>query len=336
MRFFDSNFLMWRTPWRKASVALTSRMHISITALTIGFFLIGCHPEPETVSRSALFEKFESLGSFGTGAGQFNKPRSVAVDGRGIVHAVDMTGRVQRFNSKGRYLGMWQAPETLKGRPKGMGIDHNGNLMLVEPHYQRISHFDSDGKLLKTWGKTGPSEGELLFPRAVDADSTGFLFVCEYLSVQRIQKFDFEGHGIKSWGKEGTGPSEFRRPEGLGIDREGNVYIADSCNHRIQKFSNDGVFLAQFGKPGKGLGELHYPYDVKIDASGQIFVCEFGNSRIQVFSKDMTPIETIGELGDGEWNFRNPWGIALDPDHHLWVADGMNHRLVKLTRRQKR
>jgi len=284
---------------------------------------------------SKIFERFESIGSFGTGAGQFNKPRSVAVDGAGIVHVADMTGRIQRFDARGRYLGAWQAPDVLQGRPKGMGVDKEGHLMLVEPHYQRVTHFDSGGKPLFTWGRSGKAAGELAFPRAIIADSSGNFFVCEYLDVQRIQKFDARRNFLKAWGAEGSGTSQFRRPEGLGVDRENHVYVADSCNHRIQKFSADGTFLSEFGSAGTGLGRLNYPYDVKTDSLGRIYVCEFGNSRIQVFSPQGVAIEIIGGAGAGDWQFRNPWGIALDADENLFVADSMNHRIAKLVRRGK-
>jgi DNA-binding beta-propeller fold protein YncE len=296
--------------------------------------LIGCGPSASSPSK--LFSKFETVGSFGTGPGQFNKPRSVAVDSRGNVFAVDMTGRVQRFDLKGNYQGSWQAPETNLGRPKGMGIDHEGRLMVVEPHYQRVTHFDFNGKPTRAWGKKGPLPGDLEFPRSVAADPKGNLFVCEYLQVQRIQKFDLQARFISSWGFEGSKPSEFRRPEGLTVDTEGNVYAADSCNHRVQKFSNDGKFLCEFGRAGKQLGELSYPYDVRVDREGTIYVCEFGNSRIQIFSKEGLPIETVGKEGTSEWEFRNPWGVALDPENNLWIADAMNHRLVKLSRRRNK
>jgi DNA-binding beta-propeller fold protein YncE len=302
---------------------------ISIIGLCCVFFASGCH-QSSSRNTSKIFDRFEVVGSFGTGVGHFNKPRSIAVDRKGVVHVVDMTGRVQRFDSSGQYLNFWQAPETTLGRPKGMGIDQIGNLILVEPHYQRITHFDSYGKPIRTWGKKGNAPGELAFPRAVVADSKGNLFICEYLEVQRIQKFDAQANFIKTWGSDGAGPSEFRRPEGLGVDGDDNIYVADSCNHRIQKFSNNGEFISQFGKPGTGLGELNYPYDVKVDQKGRVYVCEFGNNRIQIFSLKGEPLEIIGGEGSGEWQFYNPWGIALDSENNLWVADAMNHRVIKL------
>ena len=47
--------------------------------------------------KSRFFERAQIIGSRGVGIGEFNKPRSVAVDLQDNVYAVDMTGRVQKF-----------------------------------------------------------------------------------------------------------------------------------------------------------------------------------------------------------------------------------------------
>ena len=92
------------------------------------------------------------IGSRGVGIGEFNKPRSVACDTNGNVYAVDMTGRVQKFSPDGTFLLTWQMPETTLGKAKGMGRDRDGNIIVVEPHYQRVNHYAPDGRLVAQWG----------------------------------------------------------------------------------------------------------------------------------------------------------------------------------------
>jgi len=60
----------------------------------------GCSPTDDSRANrveSRLFERAEVIGSRGVGLGEFNKPRSLAVDLQDNVYAVDMTGRVQKF-----------------------------------------------------------------------------------------------------------------------------------------------------------------------------------------------------------------------------------------------
>jgi ABC-type spermidine/putrescine transport system permease subunit II/DNA-binding beta-propeller fold protein YncE len=312
----------------------------SVVVGGLGLLLLttGCELANPGMTRieSRFFSSVEIIGSRGNGAGQFNKPRSVAVDRESNLYVVDMTGRVQKFSADGAFLLQWQMPQTDKGRPKGMGTDPEGNIIVVEPHYSRVNHFAPDGRLMRQWGRSGTNAGELAFPRAVAVNSRGELLVSEYGVTERVQRFDPAGQRLlQVIGQEGSLPGEFSRPEGLGVDALDRVYIADSCNHRIQFFSPHGHLLGTFGKAGTGIGEMSYPYDVRVDAEGRVYVCEFGNSRIQVFDPEHRPIEVLGGPGSAPEQLSNPWSIALDPMGNLYVADAGNHRVVKYIRNQR-
>ena len=299
--------------------------------------LTGCAPNAPTDQaplRSQLFKRVQIIGSRGVGVGQLNKPRSVAVDTQDNLYVVDMTGRVQKFSSNGVFLLSWQMPQTSLGKPKGMGRDRDGSIVVLEPHYQRVNVFSPEGKLVAQWGKHGTNAGELMMPRAVAVNSRREVFLSEYGLVERVQKFAPRGEKLLgSFGHPGNAPGEFNRPEGLCVDAQDRIYVADSCNHRIQVFSSDGKFLRAYGKAGKGKGELSYPYDICVDAAGRQYVCEFGNSRIQVFDASDQPLEIIGGPGLAPGEFSNPWGVALDSAGNLYVADSQNHRVQKLIRK---
>lgn len=299
--------------------------------------LAGCQPSADAPSArldSRFFARADVIGGRGNALGQFSKPRSVAVDRQDNLYAVDMTGRVQKFSSTGQYLLSWQMPETDLGKAKGMAMDHAGNIIVVEPHYQRLNHFTPEARLVAQWGVRGTNAGQFILPRAVAVNAEGDIYVSEYTQVDRVQAFrGADKTLLHAWGRSGSRPGEFNRPEGLGIDSSNRVYVADSCNHRIQVFDARGRFLRAYGKPGSGLGELSYPYDVRVDAEGNQYVCEFGNSRIQVFDALDRPVEIIGGPGGAPGRFNNPWGLALDRHGNLYVADGGNHRVQKLVRK---
>jgi len=286
--------------------------------------------------QSHIFSRVEIIGSRGVGVGQMNKPRSVALDRNDRLHVVDMTGRVQRFDSNGVFLASWQLPQTDLGRPKGMCCDLGGNIVVVEPHYSRVNHYSVAGKLLSQWGTHGTNRGELAFPRAIAINAYNEAYLSEYGVVERVQRFRLGGGApeyVGGFGSAGNGPGEFNRPEGLCLDAQGLLYVADSCNHRIQVFDREGKWLRAYGKAGSGPGELSYPYDICVDSSGRQYVCEFGNSRIQVFDRGGNPLEIIGGPGAAPGQFNNPWGVALNSAGDLYVADSRNHRVQKLVRR---
>jgi hypothetical protein len=165
---------------------------------------------------SAIFSHVEIIGTRGTGAGEFNKPRSLAVDANDNVYVVDMTGRVQKFSPEGKFLLSWQMPQTDLGKPKGMCRDRDGNIVVLEPHYQRVNHFTTEGRLVARWGVHGTNVGELTLPRAVAVDTKGSVLVSEYTLVDRVQKFSAYGRKcLDTWGTPGVAPGEFNRGRSL-------------------------------------------------------------------------------------------------------------------------
>ena len=67
---------------------------------------------------SQFFSSVQVIGTRGTGLGQFNKPRSVAVDSQDNLFVVDMTGACKVLPA-GQFLLSWQMPQTDKGNPRG-------------------------------------------------------------------------------------------------------------------------------------------------------------------------------------------------------------------------
>ena len=328
-----------RFPLSTASLRHIAHVNVRPNIVLVLVLVLGCDKQPPAFE-SKFFSGVEVIGRRGAGAGELNKPRSVAVDREDNLYVVDMTGRVQKFSPTGEFLLMWQMPQTDKGKPKGMCRDTDGNIVVLEPHYSRVNHFTPQGKLAFQWGTHGTNRGELAFPRSVAVNSRGEILVSEYGVTERVQSFSVARAVpsapsiVRQFGGDGPSPGEFNRAEGIGIDAQDRIYVADSCNHRIQIFASDGQFLTTYGKPGSAPGEMSYPYDIRIDPQGFQYVCEFGNSRIQIFNSQHQLVEVLGGPGAAPGKMSNPWAIALDSHGNLYVADAGNHRVLKFLRRQ--
>jgi ABC-type Fe3+ transport system permease subunit/sugar lactone lactonase YvrE len=300
---------------------------------------------------SIVFAEARVIGSRGVAPGQFNKPRSLICDRNGNLYVSDLTGRIQKFSSEGEPLLQWHVEQIDLGKPKGMGVDPAGNILVIEPHYMRVNHYSQDGQLLATWGQRGREPGRFVLPRGIAVNSKGEYFLSEYTVVDRIQHFApfLPDHlpalntnvatrpgpaFLNTWGEPGHGPSEFGRAESLCVGPDDTLYVADSCNHRIQVFRQDGTFLRAHGQAGSAPGRLSYPYDIRVDSDGYQYVCEFGNSRISIFDPQDEWVESIGGPGGRPGEFANPWSIAFDHEGNLYVADSQNHRVQKLIRRK--
>jgi len=275
-------------------------------------------------------------GKRGTGEGEFNQPRDIAIDSSGFVYVVDTENhRIQKFTSQGQFVAAWGKLGSGDGQfdhPIEITIDSSGFIYVCDPYNQRIQKFTPDGKFVTKWGsKWGASsqDGEFSSPYGIVTDRSGFVYVADSAN-QRIQKFTSDGRFITKWANTGSGEGEFHTLQGVVTDRSGCVYVADSFNNRIQKFSPDGLFRAQWGTYGCGNGEFDWPIDVAVDSSGFVYVVDRNNNRIQKFTPDGRFSARWGKEGSRNGEFKFPSSIAIDSGRgFIYVADSGNYRVQK-------
>jgi DNA-binding beta-propeller fold protein YncE len=300
--------LLRRLPWAALCVALAA----------------GCggpSAEPETV-----------WGKRGVVNGDLVRPRAAAIDAQDRLYIVDFTARIQVFDRNGKFTGpCWTTPDFRNGRPSGMSIDRDGNLLVSDSHYHCLRIYSPDGtELRKIGGEAGTEPGQLAYISDAVQDADGYFYVAEFGENQRITKFDVDGKLVKCWGSAGDKPGQFARARAMTIGPDGNLYVADACNHRIQVFTRDGEIVRVWGKEGTEPGELHYPYDVAFNQRGELYVVEYGNSRVQKFTPEGKSLGVWGGPGREPGKLWNPWAIVIDSKGRVHVLDTENHRVQRI------
>jgi DNA-binding beta-propeller fold protein YncE len=193
-----------------------------------------------------------------------------------------------------------------------VALDQDENVYVSDEWLHRITVFDKDGNLLKTWGEPGEGEGQLNGPSGLAFDPNNNLYVVNSLN-SRVQKFTRDGQYLGGFGKKGGGEGELDMPWGIGIDAKGDVYVADWNNHRVQKFSSDGTLLKTFGHGGTGSGSLRHPASVAIDGDGDVYVVDWMNERVVIYNADAKPLTYLR----GDAVELSKWGqlsLAANPD----------------------
>ncbi len=264
----------------------------------------------------------------GTEDGQFLTPRAVAIDRDDHLYIVDMTARIQVFTRGGQFLRKWETPAHVAGKPTGLSIGRDGNVLVADTHYYRVLVYSPEGKLLRTLGgKKGDKPGDLGLVTSAIQDREGNFYVSEYGDYDRIQVFTPQGRFIRQWGGHGSEPGQFIRPQKLVFDEDENLWVTDSCNHRIQVFNRQGKLLRYWGKSGSAQGQLYYPYDLALGPKNTVYICEYGNSRVQKFTRDGRSLGCWGSQGRDPGQLFNPWGLVRDSRGTIHVLDTNNHRV---------
>ncbi|MGH2355810.1 MAG: flippase activity-associated protein Agl23, partial [Chloroflexota bacterium] len=208
--------------------------------------------------------------------------------------------------------------------PRGVALDAEGNVYVVDTLNNRIQKFDRTGKLLTAWGTKGSGDGQFVEPMGIAVDGQGNVFVADTWN-HRIQKFDANGRFLAKWNGQQGG---FWGPRAIAVDSQGNVYVTDTGNKRIQKFDNAGMLLAQFGGPGSGPGQLNEPIGLAVTPDGELYVADTNNRRIQKFDASGTPVAEWPVAG-WQGGQRNEPYLALDADGNLYATDPPGARIVK-------
>lgn len=136
-----------------------------------------------------------TIGQHGVGEGEFNLPTEVLVR-NGILVVVDaMNFRLQMFDRGGKFLGMIGSPGDASGqlfRPKGIGLDSEDHIYLVEGLWGVVQVFDRQGQLLYNFGKRGTGLGEFQLPVGLFVDRNDRVYVVDSYN-RRIQVFQYYG-----------------------------------------------------------------------------------------------------------------------------------------------
>jgi sugar lactone lactonase YvrE len=325
---------MKSSQWIRSPSALGTKVSRSAVACFLAVVAIaligisGCDKNKSDVGSLDLV-----TGRRGISEGRFQKPRAIAIDKDDRLYIVDMTARIQVFDADGNFIRFWQTPAHEAGRPTGLSIDRDGNVVVPDTHYYRVLFYTPEGVLLENrtiGGTLGTGPGEFGLVTDVVQDTNGNYYVSEYGEFDRIQKFSHDGKFITQWGSHGEEPGQFSRPQGLAIDEKNQIWVGDACNHRIQVFDSDGRFLKVWGQNGTEPGKLSYPYNLVLDGEGYVYVCEYGNHRIQKFTLDGQSLGTWGSAGSEEGELFNPWGLARDSKGRIHVLDSYNHRVQRV------
>ena len=125
------------------------------------------------------------IGKRGSGPGEFNLPRDLAIGRDGRLYVVDGGNfRVVVFDREGRYLHSFGSVGKQYGqfaRPKEIAIDRDGNVYVVDTAFGNFQIFNADGELLLFVGERSERDGpaKYMLPSGISVDEDGRVYMVD-------------------------------------------------------------------------------------------------------------------------------------------------------------
>lgn len=138
----------------------------------------------------------KTIGRFGSGPGEFNRPVDLFVDKTGDLYVTDtMNFRIEIFNPEGVFsasFGRHGDGSGDLGRPKGVSVDNDGNIYVVDAVFDTVQVFNRSGELLIGFGSLGSEPGAFWLPSGIFIDGKDKIYVADTFN-RRVQIFEYLG-----------------------------------------------------------------------------------------------------------------------------------------------
>lgn len=269
----------------------------------------------DTPTPTPFYSQALKFGSKGTGPGQFEDVRNIAIDKDGNIWAVEFDdGRIQKFDPTGKFLMVVNVPPDKDGYVicDDIAADYAGHIYVVRR-----------GSILIFNAADGSPAGEIpgKFPDlnfttlVIDPSNTLYAFhtlagVLDLIKMDRTGKQAYHKEQVT----EGlVQRSKASRVDKMAVDGLGNIYMLDYSQNQVYKFDKDVKFIDRFGSEGDDLGMLKNPEDVAVDGQGRVYVVDWNG--IEIFDSNGQPLKRIPNEFGG-----TGWGLALDMQGGIYVV----------------
>lgn len=279
-------------------------------------------------------------GTGGTGNGQFNGPRDIAVDASGNFFVAD-TGnhRIQKFNSTGTF--QWTTPGTTASsadgqfnNPTRIALSSTGDVYVSDTNNDRIQAISSaTGAYILKFGYTG---GGLYCPTlsavkgmTIDTATNTIYASVNGVGCDNIYRFDATGTYLGRF--SGMGIRNGIKYQGGNLySTDGSVSYAGTTYTTVSKINGTtGTVEGTFGS-GLNNGDLRGTILAVVEDSNQNTYVADSNQRVTKFDANGNFVSIIADYGTvNPDDLRVVADMAVDTNDNLYVLDSTRRTILK-------
>ena len=208
-----------------------------------------------------------TIGSKGSGDGQFNGPCSISIIGEVMYIADFGNHRIQKLTTGGKFLhkfGKEGSCQEQFGNPCDVVVDSKNRVIVSNGTINKVQVFSQDGDWLLTIVGTG--NNSFKDPWGISLDPQGNIHVAAGGS-NTIKVFTSEGTYVRSYG-------DVKGPSGVAVDEEGYSYVSE----------RDGDCFSIFDPKGQKIqtvDNLNKSWGVALDPQrGSLYVANYSNRNV--------------------------------------------------------
>lgn len=274
-----------------------------------------------------------TIGSAGTGNGQFSIPSAVAIAYDGRIAVCDRgNNRIQIFGPDGTFIRAFGSYGTKPGQfkqPRGIAI-LGTDLYVADNQNHRVQVITLSGVPRFTIGTQGSGPGQFYYPKGIGISRDGSRVWVADTSNHRIEEFSPDGTFIRSFGEYGTSTGQFKSPSCVLEGPGDTIVVCDTQNDRFSVHESDGTFQRFLPSPPLAFDD---PYGAVIGPEDRLYTTNSYNHGLVFYDTALNWLDSIGTFGPGDMQFNYPLGLAADKSGTLiLVVDSGNSRIVALTR----
>ncbi len=288
--------------------------------------------------------------SLGCGGGSMDNPTHLVIDpSNGNIYISNTACKnVYEYAHDGTFIrqfdwsGWTTATHFYQPTPRGIQMDENGNIYVLELNSRTIAVFDRQGQFIRVF----PQITDMNDPRGLDIDTVHHRIFAVGALHGRVYEFDYSGNIIKVWDSPlGTNavhsnPS-FNSIRSPAVDPvTGNVFIGDTWGYQTYKFDVSGPGTTATPLDWSSLpsppadGGYTQQTGVAISPAGTLFVTGSFDQRVQAFNTN-SYCNSEGLVGCPGFMFH--WGTRVNPaptatgfdypkamvfaDNKLWIGE---------------